>query len=57
VLVLRGARSDLLLPDVAEAMTLRGPCARLVEFAGCGHAPALNVAEQIEAVGRFLDVG
>ena len=57
VLVLRGAQSDLLLPDVAEAMTRRGPRARMVEFAGCGHAPALNVAEQIAAVGRFLDVG
>jgi pimeloyl-ACP methyl ester carboxylesterase len=57
VLVLRGADSDLLLPEVAAAMTHRGPCARLVEFAGCGHAPALNVAAQIETVARFLDGG
>jgi pimeloyl-ACP methyl ester carboxylesterase len=55
VLVLRGAESDLLLPEVAEAMTRRGPCARLAEFAGCGHAPALNVPAQIETVERFLD--
>ena len=57
VLVLRGAQSDLLLPDVARAMTSRGPHARVVEFAGCGHAPALNVPAQIEAVGGFLDGG
>jgi pimeloyl-ACP methyl ester carboxylesterase len=54
VLVLRGAESDLLLPDVAEAMTIRGPRARLAEFAGCGHAPALNVPPQIEMVRGFL---
>jgi hypothetical protein len=26
-------------------------------LAGCGHAPALNVAGQIETVGRFLAGG
>ncbi len=57
VLVLRGARSDLLLPDVAEAMTRRGPGAQLVEFPECGHAPALNVAGQIEVVRGVLDLG
>lgn len=55
VLVLRGAESDLLLPEVAAAMTVRGPRARLVEFAGCGHAPALNVPAQIAAVAGFLE--
>ena len=54
VLVLRGAESDLLLPEVAEAMAQRGPRARVAEFAGCGHAPALNLPAQIEAVERFL---
>ncbi len=53
-LVLRGQSSDLLLPDVAAAMTRRGPRAELVEIAGCGHAPALNVPEQIEPVRRLL---
>ena len=57
VQVLRGAESDLLLPEVAAAMRSRGPRARLVEFPGCGHAPALNVAAQIGAVGGFLDGG
>ena len=53
-LVLRGADSDLLLPDVAREMTVRGPKAQVVEIAGCGHAPALNVASQIEIIRNFL---
>ena len=53
-LVLRGANSDLLLPDVALEMARRGPKARIVEIAGCGHAPALNVPEQIDLIRSFL---
>lgn len=53
-LVLRGETSDLLLPDTATAMTERGPRARIVEIPGCGHAPALNNAEQIAIVRAFL---
>jgi pimeloyl-ACP methyl ester carboxylesterase len=54
VLVLRGADSDLLLPDVAEAMRTRGPRAVVATIAGCGHAPALNVPEQFGLIDRFL---
>jgi len=53
-LLLRGAESDLLLPEVAMQMTLTGPKAKLVTFPGCGHAPALNVSGQIQVVGDFL---
>ena len=56
-LCLRGESSDLLLPEVAEAMQRRGPRARLATIAGCGHAPALNVADQLSLVERFLDGG
>lgn len=38
-LLTRGAQSDLLSRETAQAMTQRGPRARLVEFAGVGHAP------------------
>lgn len=55
VLCLRGADSDLLLPETAEAMRDRGPRAVVVTVAGCGHAPALNVPEQLDLVQRFLD--
>ncbi len=54
VLCLRGADSDLLLADTAEAMRDRGPRALVVTIAGCGHAPALNVPDQLELVSRFL---
>jgi len=54
VLLLRGADSDLLLPEVADAMTRRGPRARRIDFPDCGHAPALNVAPQIDAIRQFL---
>ena len=53
-LLLRGADSDLLLKDTALAMTQRGPKARLVEFAGVGHAPMLMADDQIKAVREFL---
>ncbi len=54
VLCLRGADSDLLLAETAQAMRSRGPRARVVEIAGCGHAPALNVPGQIGLVEEFL---
>jgi pimeloyl-ACP methyl ester carboxylesterase len=54
VLCLRGADSDLLLPETAEAMRDRVPRALVVTIADCGHAPALNVPDQIDLVQRFL---
>lgn len=53
-LLLRGADSDLLGRATAEAMTQRGPKARLHEFAGVGHAPTLVQPEQVEVVREFL---
>ena len=54
-LLLRGAESDLLSRETAQAMGLRGPRAQLHEFAGVGHAPMLVQPEQIAVVERFLD--
>jgi pimeloyl-ACP methyl ester carboxylesterase len=54
VLLLRGADSDLLSPATAQAMTQRGPKAKLREFAGVGHAPMFQVPEQVAAVREFL---
>jgi len=53
-LLLRGVQSDLLSPQTAQQMTERGPHARLLEFAGVGHAPTLIAADQVEAVASFL---
>ena len=57
VLCLRGETSDLLLADTADAMRERGPRALVVTVPGCGHAPALNVPDQLDLVTRFLAGG
>ena len=53
-LLLRGAESDLLSVPTAETMTQRGPRARLLQFAGVGHAPTLIADDQVLAVSDFL---
>ncbi len=53
-LLLRGAQSDLLSHATAQAMTQRGPQARLIEFEGIGHAPTLVTPSQVEPVVSFL---
>ena len=59
VLCLRGATSDLLLPEVTQEMQTRGPGLKnrlqVVEIEGCGHAPALNVPLQLNLVADFLE--
>lgn len=58
VLLLRGAESDLVLPETVERMRLEGPGRagqlQVIEVPGCGHAPALNVPDQLEAVADFI---
>jgi pimeloyl-ACP methyl ester carboxylesterase len=53
-LVLRGKESDLLPSETAKEMTTRGPKARVVEFAGIGHAPMLMARDQMDTVLDFL---
>ncbi|MFI5446607.1 alpha/beta fold hydrolase [Polaromonas sp. UC242_47] len=59
VLCLRGAESDLVLRETTAEMLTRGPGAagltQVVEIEGCGHAPALNVPDQLELVAAFID--
>ena len=38
----------------AQAMAQRGPRARVVEFAGIGHAPTLIANDQVQLVREFL---
>jgi pimeloyl-ACP methyl ester carboxylesterase len=54
-LCLRGESSDLLLAETADEMRTRGPRAVVVTIPNCGHAPALNVAEQFQLIERFLN--
>jgi pimeloyl-ACP methyl ester carboxylesterase len=56
-LVIRGGQSDVLRASDAAAMSERGPRARLIEFPGIGHAPALMADDQITAVRDFLAAG
>jgi pimeloyl-ACP methyl ester carboxylesterase len=53
-LLTRGAKSDLLTHETAQAMTQRGPKARLVEFPDVGHAPMFMHDDQISVVRDFL---
>ncbi len=53
-LLLRGAVSDLLSHETAQAMAQRGPQAKLVEFDGIGHAPTLIAQDQVDCVADFL---
>jgi pimeloyl-ACP methyl ester carboxylesterase len=53
-LLVRGAESDLLSPATAQAMTQRGPKAKLVELAGIGHAPMFMHADQIALAQDFF---
>ncbi|MDO9451029.1 MAG: alpha/beta hydrolase [Rugosibacter sp.] len=53
-LLLRGETSDLLTSQIAQAMTRRGPRARLIEIPGVGHAPMLMDEGQITPVRDFL---
>ncbi|MEO8296621.1 MAG: alpha/beta hydrolase [Burkholderiales bacterium] len=54
-LLIRGAESDLLSAATAQAMTLRGPHARLVELPGVGHAPTLLQPDQVRLVQEFIE--
>lgn len=55
VLILRGAASDVLPADTAARMVATAPAgARLIEFAGIGHAPALLTDDQIAPIEAFL---
>lgn len=53
-LVVRGADSDLLTVETAQAMAQRGPCPQVVEIPGVGHAPMFLDAAQIAIARDFL---
>jgi pimeloyl-ACP methyl ester carboxylesterase len=53
-LVIRGAQSDLLMAQTAQAMSERGPKARVVTIPGVGHAPTLVDPRQVAVIQEFL---
>ena len=58
VLCLHGMQSDLVLAPTIQAMRHRGPGAagrlQVMEVPDCGHAPALNVPDQLDRVAAFI---
>jgi len=54
VLILRGASSDLLLPDTAAEMVRRKANATLAVMPDCGHAPVLMDPGQIATIRDWL---
>jgi pimeloyl-ACP methyl ester carboxylesterase len=57
VRVLRGADSDFISRSTCQRMANSGPRASVVEVPGCGHAPSLTRAVQLEVVLEFLERG
>ena len=53
-LVLRGERSEVLLPATLDEMKRRKPDLEVALFPGVGHAPALMNDEQIRVIQHFL---
>ena len=58
LLCLRGEHSDLVEREIIDRMKQRGPGASgrltVAEIPNCGHAPALNVASQLDLVAGFI---
>ena len=55
VMVIRGARSDLLSAATVEAMNARHPDLRVVEVADQGHTPLLEDEPTLAAIARFVN--
>lgn len=53
-LLIRGKQSNVLSSEIAQAMTKRGPLAKLVEFENIGHAPTFVHINQIKIIENFL---
>jgi pimeloyl-ACP methyl ester carboxylesterase len=54
LLVIRGAKSDLLTAETVEKMKRAAPDMKLAVVPGVGHAPELNEAEAVAALDQFL---
>ena len=55
LLVVRGAKSDLLTAETTAKMQEASPNVRVAVVDGVGHAPELNEPEAIEAIDAFLN--
>jgi len=55
LLVVRGAKSDLLTAETAAKMQAVAPAMKLAVIPGVGHAPELSEPEAVQAIDEFLD--
>ena len=55
VMVVRGAQSELLTPEILAEMQARGPGAETLTIADAGHAPALMTGNAVERIREWLD--
>jgi pimeloyl-ACP methyl ester carboxylesterase len=55
LLIVRGARSELLSAETAEKMRLAAPDAQFVEVPEVGHAPMLDEPAAVAAIDQFLN--
>lgn len=55
LLVIRGARSDLLTAETAAKMQAHAPGMKLAVVPGVGHAPELGEPEAVAAIDEFLE--
>ncbi|TNE34056.1 MAG: alpha/beta hydrolase [Alphaproteobacteria bacterium] len=53
-LVIRGALSDILSPEVFEKMKIENPAMEWLELANRGHVPLLNEPEALSILDRFI---
>ncbi|HUX80552.1 MAG TPA: alpha/beta hydrolase [Alphaproteobacteria bacterium] len=54
IMILRGADSDFLLPEIVTKMLYSQPKAKVVTIPNCGHAPSLMAQDQIKIVEEWL---
>jgi pimeloyl-ACP methyl ester carboxylesterase len=55
LLIIRGAKSDLLSAEALERMHAAAPAMKSVVVPGAGHAPDLSEPEAVAAIDAFLD--
>jgi pimeloyl-ACP methyl ester carboxylesterase len=54
ILIVRGALSDILTPEIAVRMCEAGHDVRMVVVPGVGHAPSLGEPESLAAIHKFF---
>lgn len=54
-LLVRGEKSDIITPAIADKMARKAPRLRRVDVPGVGHAPMLTEVVAVEAIDQFLN--